>query len=86
MKAWTGAVALLGLMVGGPVMADGNALLKSCQAGIRLCGILCGVIMAVTSLRAATNASLPKTSQTRPPSPMPTAGQVARILVSLSNT
>lgn len=32
MKAWIGAVALVGLMASGQAMADGNQLLRSCKA------------------------------------------------------
>ncbi len=36
MKAWIGAVALVGALASGQAMADGNQLLGQCQAAVRM--------------------------------------------------
>lgn len=93
MKAWVGAVALVGTLASGGAMADGNKLLEFCQSTVRYVdtkgvegdtfstGYCLGVITGVTSLRGLTNPGLPKNAQTCPPSPPPSATQVARISV-----
>lgn len=86
-------VALVGLMVSGIAMADGNDLLKHCQSAIRYLdsdgkdgsgystGYCLGVINGVTSLRGLTNPSLPKQSQTCLPLQQVSVLQAARISV-----
>jgi hypothetical protein len=94
MKAWIGAVALVGGMVsGGAAMADGNELLKQCQSNVQYidtngkegsafsAGYCMGVIAGVTSLRGLTNPALPKKLQTCLPTPLPPNIQAARIAV-----
>lgn len=94
MKAWIGAVALVGMLASGSALAaDGNQLLNDCQAVIRLAdsggregdqfsaGTCIGVIAAVTSLRGVTNPALSKHAQTCLPTPAPRNIQAARIAV-----
>jgi hypothetical protein len=94
MKAGIAAgIALAWLMASAVAMADGNELLKNCQATVRWQdtrdesvdmfgpGYCLGVINGVSSLTGIINAGLPKRSQTCLPSTLPTTGQTARILV-----
>ncbi|MGY3172338.1 putative transporter YbjL [Pseudomonas sp. TE12234] len=93
MKAWIGAVALVGAMASGSAMADGNELLKHCQSMVQSIdsngregnalsvGYCAGVIAGVTSLTGVTNSSFPKNAQTCFPSPLPPNIQAARIAV-----
>ncbi|RON40285.1 Rap1a/Tai family immunity protein [Pseudomonas brassicacearum] len=87
------AVGLIGTLASGSVMADGNELLKYCQATVRWLdtgetaggmfgpGYCLGVINGVMSLRGITNSRFPKNAQTCIPSSVPSTGQTARILV-----
>ena len=93
MKAWIGVVALVGLAACNHAVADGNDLLKQCQAMVGFvdsegkkgssygAGYCMGVIAGVVGLRSVTNPTFPSEYQTCLPTPSPPTIQAARIAV-----
>lgn len=92
------AVALITSLGGTNALADGNELLKQCQAMITFIdsegkegggygpGYCMGVLSGVTSLRGITNPTFPREYQTCLPTPAPPNIQAARIAVKFMKT
>ncbi|WP_454839790.1 Rap1a/Tai family immunity protein [Pseudomonas hormoni] len=91
MKAWIGAVALLGFMVSSYAMADGNELLENCQASIRSMdhisnndpygnGQCFGITEGVLNTMVALNPQLPEESRICLPDDGIKGGQAVRVV------
>jgi hypothetical protein len=93
MNALIWATALAAISVSSSVVADGNALLKACQALVTNvdsngatgdpmnAGYCLGVITGVTSLTGVTNPAMPPEGRTCLPNPPASKVQAARITV-----